>query len=135
MAITLFTSCSCSSCRKTKLWMEEHDILYTERNLLTEPLTMKELKQILRMTEEGTDEILSTRSKQFQELDVNLDSLHMHELLELLKSKPGLLRCPIVMDEKKFLVGFNEDEIRKFLPRNIRAYLLRLLEAKTMLPN
>ncbi|PLR66226.1 MULTISPECIES: transcriptional regulator SpxA [Bacillaceae] len=135
MAITLFTSCSCTSCRKSKLWLDQHEIPYTERNILTDPLKMKELKEILRMTEEGTDEILSTRSKQFQELDVNLEELHLHELLELIQDKPGLLRCPIIMDEKRFQVGFNEDEIRKFLPRSIRAYLLKLLEAKTMLPN
>ncbi|MDQ0859028.1 transcriptional regulator Spx [Metabacillus dongyingensis] len=135
MAITMFTSCSCTSCRKSKMWMEEHGLSYTERNILTQPLTMKELKQILHMTEEGTDEILSTRSKQFQELDMNLDALHLKELLALIQEKPGIMRCPIILDEKRFLVGFNEDEIRKFLPRNIRAYLLKLLEAKTMLPN
>ncbi|EGQ2676598.1 transcriptional regulator Spx, partial [Staphylococcus pseudintermedius] len=29
--VTLFTSPSCTSCRKAKAWLQEHDIPYTER--------------------------------------------------------------------------------------------------------
>ena len=31
--VTLFTSPSCTSCRKAKTWLQEHDIPYTERNI------------------------------------------------------------------------------------------------------
>ena len=31
--VTLFTSPSCTSCRKAKAWLQEHDIPYTERNI------------------------------------------------------------------------------------------------------
>ena len=59
--VTLFTSPSCTSCRKAKAWLQEHDIPYTERNIFSEHLTIDEIKQILKMTEDGTDEIISTR--------------------------------------------------------------------------
>jgi len=57
--VTLFTSPSCTSCRKAKAWLQEHDIPYTERNIFSEHLTIDEIKQILKMTEDGTDEIIS----------------------------------------------------------------------------
>ena len=66
MGVTLYTSPSCTSCRKAKAWLEEHEIPYTERNIFSEPLNIQEIKQILRMTEDGTDEIISTRSKIYQ---------------------------------------------------------------------
>ncbi|MFQ7235497.1 MAG: ArsC/Spx/MgsR family protein, partial [Enterococcus hulanensis] len=33
---------------------------------------------------------------------------------------PSLLRRPIVFDETKFQVGYNEDEIHQFIPREVR---------------
>ncbi|MGQ0515818.1 glutaredoxin domain-containing protein, partial [Bacillus sp. D-CC] len=59
--VTLYSSPSCTSCRKAKLWLEENHIPYTERNIFSDPLTIEEIKEILRMTESGTDEIIFTR--------------------------------------------------------------------------
>ncbi|WP_017754639.1 transcriptional regulator SpxA [Calidifontibacillus oryziterrae] len=123
--VTLFTSPSCTSCRKAKAWLEEHEIAYQERNIFTEPLTIEEAKQILRMTENGTDEIISTRSKIFQELDVDLETMPLQDLIKLISEHPGLLRRPIMIDEKRLQVGYNEDEIRRFLPRKVRTFQLR----------
>jgi len=128
--VTLYTSPSCTSCRKAKSWLEEHEIPYTERNIFSEPLTMEEIKEILRMTEDGTDEIISTRSKTFQKLDVNLDAMPLQDLFRLIKENPGLLRRPIIIDEKRLQVGYNEVEIRRFLPRRVRTFQLR--EAQRM---
>nr|AAF21893.1 unknown [Listeria monocytogenes] len=128
--VTLYTSPSCTSCRKSRAWLEEHDIPYKERNIFSEPLSLDEIKEILRMTEDGTDEIISTRSKTFQKLNVDLDSLPLQQLFELIQKNPGLLRRPIIIDEKRLQVGYNEDEIRRFLPRRVRTYQLR--EAQKM---
>ncbi|WP_223592815.1 transcriptional regulator SpxA [Neobacillus bataviensis] len=126
--VTLYTSPSCTSCRKAKSWLEEHEIPYKERNIFSEPLSMEEIKEILRMTEDGTDEIISTRSKTFQKLDVNLDNMPLQDLFQLIKENPGLLRRPIIIDEKRLQVGYNEDEIRRFLPRRVRTYQLRVAQ-------
>ena len=76
------------------------------------------------MTEDGTEEIISTRSKVFQKLNMDLDELPLQDLLELVQENPGLLRRPIMIDEKRLQVGFNEDEIR-LLPRDVRQLELR----------
>ncbi|MCR6107325.1 transcriptional regulator Spx [Salipaludibacillus agaradhaerens] len=123
--VTLFTSPSCTSCRKAKAWLEEHDIEFVERNLFSEPLSVEEVKQVIRMTEDGTDEIISTRSKVFQELDVDLDSMPLQQLFQLISDHPGLLRRPIILDEKRIQVGYNEAEIRRFLPRKVRTFQLQ----------
>lgn len=128
--VTLFTSPSCTSCRKAKAWLQEHDIPYTERNIFSENLSIDEIKAILRMTEDGTDEIISTRSKTFQKLNVDIDSLPLQDLYDIIQKNPGLLRRPIILDEKRLQVGYNEDEIRRFLPRKVRTF--QLLEAQRM---
>ena len=123
--LTLYTSPSCTSCRKARAWLQEHEIPFTERNIFSEPLNIEELKAILIMTEDGTEEIISTRSKVFQKLNMDLDELPLQDLLELVQENPGLLRRPIMIDEKRLQVGFNEDEIRRFLPRDVRQLELR----------
>ena len=123
--LTLYTSPSCTSCRKARAWLQEHQIPFVERNIFSEPLNSSELKAILQMTEDGTEEIISTRSKVFQKLNMDLDDLPLQELLELVQNNPGLLRRPIMIDDKRLQVGFNEDEIRRFLPRDVRQLELR----------
>ena len=116
---------SCTSCRKARAWLQEHEIPFVERNIFSEPLNISELKAILQMTEDGTEEIISTRSKVFQKLNMDLDDLPLKDLLTLVQENPGLLRRPIMIDEKRLQVGFNEDEIRRFLPRDVRQLELR----------
>ena len=118
--VNLYISPSCTSCRKAKAWLKKHNIDYKERNIFSEPLTKDELIQILRMTENGTEEIISTRSRAFQQLKVNLDDLSIDQLLDLVEKNPSLLRRPIIMDDRRLQVGYNEDEIRRFLPRKVR---------------
>lgn len=98
--VNLFLSSSCGSCRKARAWLEEHQIEYVERNIVTEPLTVDEIKSILRLTENGTEEIISTKSKAYQELNVNIDSMPLKELYQLIIDNPQMLRRPIILDEK-----------------------------------
>ena len=126
--VTLYTSPSCTSCRKAKAWLQENGIPFKERNIFSEPLNIDEIKNILRMTEDGTEDIISKRSKAYSKLNVDLDELPMKQLYKLISKNPGLLRRPIIVDEKRLQVGYNEDKIRRFLPRQVRE--LELAEAE-----
>ncbi|PES21340.1 transcriptional regulator Spx [Bacillus anthracis] len=121
--VVLYTTASCGSCRKAKAWLEENQIDYTEKNIVSNSMTVDELKSILRLTEEGATEIISTRSKTFQDLNINIDELSLNEFYKLIIEHPLMLRRPIMLDEKRLQIGFNDEEIRKFLPRSIRTFL------------
>ncbi|MGI8304865.1 transcriptional regulator SpxA [Bacillus paranthracis] len=121
--VVLYTTASCGSCRKAKSWLEENQIDYTEKNIVSNSMTVDELKSILRLTEEGATEIISTRSKTFQDLNINIDELSLNEFYQLIIEHPLMLRRPIMLDEKRLQIGFNDEEIRKFLPRSVRTFL------------
>ena len=129
--LNLYTSPSCTSCRMAKAWLKEHDIPFKERNIFANPLNKEEIMQILRMTENGTEEIISTRSRTFQNLKINLDDLSIDQLIDLVEKNPSLLRRPIIMDDRRLQVGYNEDEIRRFLPRKVRRLELEEIQAMT----
>lgn len=129
--LNLYTSPSCTSCRKAKAWLKKHDISFKERNIFANPLNKEEIMQVLRMTENGTEEIISTRSRTFQNLKINLDDLSIDQLIDLVEKNPSLLRRPIIMDDRRLQVGYNEDEIRRFLPRKVRRLELEEIQAMT----
>ncbi|RSD28669.1 transcriptional regulator SpxA [Mesobacillus subterraneus] len=120
--VTLYITSSCGSCRKAKAWLQEHQIDFIERNIVNDPLTVSEIKSILRMTEDGTEDIISKNSKKFQQLDLDIDSLPLNQLYELIIKNPQMLRRPIIQDHKRLQVGYNDEEIRSFLPRKLRAF-------------
>ena len=121
--VILYTTPSCTSCRKAKAWLKEHQIDFVEREMLSQPLTVEEVKELLRMTDDGTDEIISFRSKAFRNLNVDLESLQLQEFYKIIKDNPSMLKRPIIKDEKRLNVGFNEEEIRSFLPRKVRTFI------------
>ena len=123
--INLYLSPSCTSCRKARAWLDSYGVAYEEHNILTQPMTSDDLKAILSKTENGTEDIISTRSKVFQKLNVDVDDLTINQLLVLISEHPSLLRRPIIMDDKRMQIGFNEDKIRAFLPRSYRQAELR----------
>lgn len=118
--ITLYTTSSCSSCRKAKKWLDEQGIEYKEINIFVKQLTVKELSYILQRTENGTDDIISKRSKVIMEGKHDIDSMTIDELLQFLVNNPSAIRRPIIIDERHFQVGYNDDEIRVFIPRELR---------------
>lgn len=118
--VTIYTTPSSLACRKAKAWLQKNDIIYIERNLYSQPLSVKEIKEILQKTEGGTDEIISTRSKKFKNLKIDINNTPLNNLCELIKENPDLLRRPIIFDEKNLHAGYNEEEMGQFLPRKVR---------------
>ena len=74
---------------------------------MTSPLTNEELRNILALTENGTDDIISTRSKIFQKLNVDVEDLSISALIKLIEENPSLLRRPIILDKKRMQIWFN----------------------------
>lgn len=118
--LIIYLSPSCTSCRKAHAWLEEYNLPFIERNMIKDPPTKTELNKILSLTSKGTEEIISTRSKAFTRLNVNIEDMSLDELYELIQEHPEILRKPIIIDQRRIQVGYNESEIRQFVPRRVR---------------
>lgn len=128
MTVTIYTQSSCSSSRKAIKWLKENNISYTEKRITSQPLTLAEFKNILRMTEDGTDEIIATNSNDFKNINIDINQLSIQDLYNLIQQHPRMLRSPILLDEKRIQVGYNEMDIRRFIPRKVRAYELNAMQ-------
>ena len=114
--IKIYTSPSCSSCRKVKKWFLEQNIPFIEKNIFVATLNEQELTDILMKSENGTDDIISKKSKIVKESGLDIDSMTVKELITFIKDNPSVLKRPIMVDDSKIQVGYNPDEIRVFIP-------------------
>lgn len=112
--IKIYMSPSCASCRKVKAWFEEEKIPFEEINILKHELTEEDLKDMLMKSLNGTDDIISTRSKVIKEQNIDVDSMSIKALLKFILDNPSILKRPIIVDDDKIQVGYNSDEIEIF---------------------
>lgn len=120
LMIKIYTVVSCSSCKKAKEWLRDHNMEFEEINLLNDFISKEDFMEILSLTEEGTGDVISKRSRAYQRLNIDFENIMLNDLIQLMDANRTLLRRPLIVDDRRLQVGYNEDEIRKFLPREIR---------------
>lgn len=95
--IVIYTSPGCASCRKVKAWLKERNIRFVEKNIFNVLLNKNEIKYLLSRSENGSDDIISKRSKIIQENKIDLDALSTDELINFIINNPSVLRRPIIL--------------------------------------
>ncbi len=118
--ILIYTSPGCSSCRKVKQWLKERNLEFIEKNIFKTILDTEEIKYLLTRSENGTDDLISKRSKIIQEGNLDLDEMSLNDLVEFIQDNPSVLRRPIIMSDKVLQIGFDEEEIDAFIPQELR---------------
>ena len=118
--VIIYTTPSCASCRKAKAWLEEHQIEYVEKNIFAFPLTKEDIRLMLKNTENGFEDIISTRSKIFKEKHLDPESMSVQSLVDFIISYPSVLKRPIIINETELQVGYNNEDITIFLPKELR---------------
>lgn len=116
--LMFYTYPSCTSCRKTKAFLQEQELQVSERHIFRDAPTVDELLQLLAISEEGVDFLLATRSQAFKQLDVDVEDLKLSELLKLMSENPKLLKRPILTDGKEVIVGYDKVSIETYARRH-----------------
>ena len=118
--IQIYTTPSCASCRKAKKWFDQYKIPYSEKNIFSIKLSKEDIFRMLANSENGFDDIISTRSKVFKEKKLDPDNMSVQELIEFIIDYPSVLKRPIIINENELQVGYNNEDITIFLPKELR---------------
>ncbi|MBQ7223709.1 MAG: transcriptional regulator Spx [Erysipelotrichaceae bacterium] len=119
--LVIYTSPGCASCRKAKAWLKERKVPFTEKNIFSTVLNEKEIRFLLARSENGTDDIISKRAKIIKESNIDIDSMSVNELIRFIQNNPSVLKRPIVIDEKRMMVGYDSEEIDMFAPATLNS--------------
>ncbi|WP_427814914.1 ArsC/Spx/MgsR family protein (plasmid) [Enterococcus sp. 22-H-5-01] len=120
--VIIYTESSNLRSRKAVEWLKMNNIDYFEVRVNRHPFNLKDLKNLLKYTENGLDDLLS-RSGQ----NAELNELSLEEALTIIIRNPNFLKKPILFDGKTVQSGFNDSEIRVFIPRSQREKYVGLL--------
>ena len=118
--IQIYTTPSCASCRKAKKWFDQYKIPYSEKNIFSIKLSKEDIFKMLANSENGFDDIISTRSKVFKEKQLEPDTMTIQELVDFIIENPSVLKRPIIINENELQVGYNNEDITIFLPKELR---------------
>jgi len=118
--IVIYTSHGCASCRKVKNWLKDRNISFIEKNIFNTLLKNEEIKYLLSRTDNGTDDLISKRSKIIRDNGIDLDNISIDELCKFVVENPSVLKRPIIISDKNMQVGYDEEEIDVFVPSELR---------------
>ena len=102
----------CSTCRKAKKWLDEHNAEYTERHIADKKPIYDELKEWYEKSRLPLKKFFNTSGLLYKEMKLKdkLPSMSEEEQLRLLATNGMLVKRPILVTEDKILVGFKEAE-------------------------
>ncbi len=107
----------CSTCKKAKKWLEEHQIEFQDRDITTETPTKEELRNYLKKSQYPIKKFFNTSGNLYKEFSLKekLDTMSEEEKLELLSQHGMLIKRPLVVSDSFILVGFREKEWNELL--------------------
>lgn len=105
----------CSTCKKTKAWLDANHITYVERNIKTENPSEDELKEWIEKSNYPISKFFNTSGILYRELNMKekVKTLPEEELIKILASDGMLVKRPILVGDDKILVGFKKEEWEK----------------------
>ena len=109
----------CSTCQKAKKWLESNDIEFTDRHIIENNPTEKELNKWIKQSKKDIKKWFNTTGMKYKELNLKDKLVDMSEedKIKLLASDGMLIKRPILVTEKDILIGFREAEWEESLKR------------------
>ena len=102
----------CTTCKKAKAFLDSIGVPYEDRNIKEQNPTKEELLNWIHSSGLDIKRFFNTSGLIYRSLGLKdkLSSMSDEEKIQLLASDGMLVKRPILIDENKVLVGFNEKE-------------------------
>ena len=101
----------CSTCKKASKWLDQQVIEHKIIDIVKETPKVKYIKLALEKYSKDKSKIFNTRGKSFKLIDFDIYNSSNEEIINLLSNDGKLIKRPfLVYEEKKIILGFNENE-------------------------
>lgn len=103
---------ACSTCKKAKKYLQDHQITFEDRHIKEESPTLEELSRWYPKTGLAIQKLFNTSGQVYRSGNIKdkLPTMTEEEKLALLASDGMLVKRPILILEKRVLIGFKEAE-------------------------
>lgn len=112
MSILFLQYPPCSTCKRARKWLDDHQISYEARHIKEQNPTVSELETWYKKSGLPLKKFFNTSGNLYKEMNLKdrLPGMSEAEQLELLASDGMLVKRPIVVGDEVVLVGFKEGE-------------------------
>lgn len=102
----------CSTCKKAKKWLDEHQVAYDDRHIVEENPTFEELKDWYGRSGMPLKKFFNTSGMLYKEMKLKdkLPNMSEEEQLQLLATNGMLVKRPLIVDGNTVITGFKEAE-------------------------
>lgn len=102
----------CSTCKKAKKWLDEHQVAYDDRHIVEENPTFEELKDWHGRSGMSLKKFFNTSGMLYKEMKLKdkLPTMSEEEQLRLLATNGMLVKRPVIVDGNTVITGFKEAE-------------------------
>lgn len=107
----------CSTCKKAKQWLEEHNLTFEDRNIKEQNPTEEELKEWHEKSGLDIKRFFNTSGMLYKEMKLKdrLPELSLEEKYRLLSTDGMLVKRPILVTERGITTGFKPEEWEKLI--------------------
>jgi arsenate reductase (glutaredoxin) len=104
---------SCTTCRKARLFLEQHGAELELRSLDEQRLSEDELQQLI--GDRDYIPFLNPRNELYRSRNMKEHAPGRSEAVKLMVANPNLIRRPVVISGKKIILGYDEQGFRNLL--------------------
>lgn len=107
----------CSTCKKAKKWLDDHNIEYIDRHIVEDNPSYDELKEWYEKSGLALKRFFNTSGILYREMQLKekLPAMSDEEKLKLLATDGMLVKRPLIVSDNVVLTGFREAEWMKGL--------------------
>ena len=102
----------CSTCKKAQKFLDDNNIKYKEKNIVTETPTYEELIDIIKLSGLPINKFFNTSGLIYRSMNLKeeLSEISDDDKIRLLASNGMLIKRPLFIMKDKILVGFKIEE-------------------------
>lgn len=101
---------TCSTCKKARKWLDEHEIEYQSFNMIEAPPSKEKLTEWMQASDLPVLRFFNTSGNRYRELGLKerVPRMNIEEAAALLSTDGMLIKRPLIATGKVTTVGFNE---------------------------
>ena len=107
----------CSTCQKAKKWLVEHNVSFTDRHIVEDNPSAKELASWIKTSGLPVKKFFNTSGMKYKEMGLKdrLPSMSEKEQIALLSTDGMLVKRPLLIGDDFVVPGFKEGEWKEKL--------------------
>ena len=100
----------CSTCKSAKNFLDDNNISYQDRNIVTDNPSKEEIEKFLKISGMDIKSFFNTSGNLYKQLNLKdkLQSMSLDEKISLLSTDGMLVKRPILVSDDFVLTGFKE---------------------------